>query len=132
MFKFSNFLKLDWWIIAAIGFLSIISLLTIYSLSFQQGEDSLTNFHKQVFYIFLGTLLFISFSLTDYRIWKSYAGPLYLAGVILLIAVLFFGKTIRGTSGWFSLGFFNLQPVELVKLFLIISLAKYLSWAQKI
>jgi rod shape determining protein RodA len=131
MIKFSTFLKLDWWAIATIAFLSAISLLAIYSLSFQQNQEGFTNFHKQVIYLILGVTLFVFFSLVDYRIWKSYAGPLYLTGVILLIAVLFFGKTIRGTSGWFSLGFFNLQPVELAKLFLIISLAKYLSWAQK-
>lgn len=42
-----------------------------------------------------------------------------------MFSVLFLGSEIRGTSGWFNLGFFNLQPVELVKIFSIIFLASY-------
>jgi rod shape determining protein RodA len=64
----------------------------------------------------------------DYRIFKAYSWILYALGLLVLIAVLFFGKTVRGTTGWFSIfGLTIGQPAEIVKVFLIIALSKYLT-----
>jgi rod shape determining protein RodA len=41
--------------------------------------------------------------------------------------VLFWGTSARGTVGWIGLGFFNIQPVEIAKLSLIIFLASFIS-----
>lgn len=124
LLKYFNF---DWIAIAAVAFLLATGLLAIYSLSLETEREGFSNFQKQLVFLTFAIVLFFVFSSVDYRIWKSYSGLLYLSGVLLLLAVLFWGVRIRGTSGWFSLGVFNLQPVELVKLFLIISLAKYFS-----
>jgi rod shape determining protein RodA len=45
----------------------------------------------------------------------------------LLLLVLAFGKTVSGTTGWFDFGGFSLQPVEFIKIILIIFLARYYS-----
>jgi len=102
-------------------------LVAIYSLSLEVEREGFDNFQKQLLFLGFAIAVFLLFSWLDYRTWKSYSGILYLFGVLMLVAVLFWGVQIRGTSGWFSLGVFNLQPAELVKLFLIISLAKYFS-----
>lgn len=73
----------------------------------------------------MGFLFFLFFSFVDYRVWKSYSNFLYLIGVLLLFVVLYFGEVINGTSGWFSFGFFNLQPVEIMKVFLILFFANF-------
>ena len=71
----------------------------------------------------------IGISFFDYRALKDYTGLLYIVACSVLVAVLFFGSSIRGTSSWFDFGFFNFQPSELVKVAAIIILAKYLSKA---
>jgi rod shape determining protein RodA len=52
---------------------------------------------------------------------------LYGFGCLLLITLFFFGSTIKGATSWFSFGSFSLQPVDGMKIILIIVLAKYLS-----
>lgn len=124
---FSKKINYDWIAVASVLFLLLTGLIAIYSLSLETEKEVFNNFQKQLTYLGFSLVGFVVLSLIDYRIWKSYSGLLYLTGVVLLILVLFFGSNIRGTSGWFKLGFFNVQPVELMKLFLIISLAKYFS-----
>jgi rod shape determining protein RodA len=120
-------LDYDWISVFAVCFLIAFGLVAIYSLSLSSDAADIGNFKKQIFFLLLGIGFFVFFSQMDYRIWKSYSGFLYLVGIILLVSVLLFGKEIRGTSGWFSFGFFNFQPVELMKLILILSLANYFS-----
>lgn len=117
--------RLDWKSVGAVLFLLISGLITIYSFSLgiEEGETNL--FRKQLIFLGIGSALFLFFSFYDYRTWRNYSNFLYFSSVLLLFAVLFLGTKIRGTSGWFELGFFNLQPVELVKVFTIIFLASY-------
>ena len=116
---------MEWKSIWVVFFLLISGLITIYSCSIgiESGETNI--FYKQTIFLGIGLLLFLFFSFYDYRTWKKYSNFLYFLSLILLSAVLFLGSNIRGTSGWFRLGFFNLQPVELVKIFSIIFLASY-------
>jgi rod shape determining protein RodA len=65
--------------------------------------------------------------LINYRLWEDLNYIIYIIAAILLIAVLFIGRTIKGTTGWFSILGFNFQPVELAKIALIIFLAVFLS-----
>ena len=51
----------------------------------------------------------------------------YLAGIVLILATFVLGKEIKGSKSWIPLGFMNLQPVELCKIFTSLVLAKYLS-----
>ncbi len=120
-------LDFDWISLAAMSFLLVSGLIAIFSLSLETEREGFNNFQKQVIFLVVALMAFAVFSTADYQIWKSYSGFLYAVGVISLIAVLLFGMNIRGTTGWFNLGIFNIQPVELMKLFLIISLAKYFS-----
>jgi len=119
--------EFDWTALVAIGFLLAFGLIAIYSLSLDAEKGLFSNFQKQIVFLVISIGFFLIFSIIDYRIWRSYSGLMYFGGVLLLIAVFFFGTRIRGTTGWFNFGIFNIQPAELMKLFLIISLAKYFS-----
>ena len=118
-------LKLDWKSTSVVSFLLVSGLITIYSFSIGEEGGNVNIFHRQVLFLTMGLAAFFFFSFYDYRTWNKYSNFLYLASLFLLFSVLFFGSEIRGTSGWFKLGFFNLQPVELVKIFSIIFLASY-------
>lgn len=118
--------KFDWWLFFAIVFLLVFSLLALYSLAVLGGLGQ-TVFYKQLGFMFLGFLILFFFSTLNYNSWKMYNRYLYLLAVILLIAVLFFGRVVNGTKGWFYLFGFGIQPVEFAKVALIISLSNYLA-----
>jgi len=127
MFHISKKTGLDWYLNFIVIFLLTFSLITIYSLSLNDHASGLNNFHKQAIFLGISLVFYLFFAFYDYRLWKKYGGFLYFSGTILLLGVLWFGKNIRGTSGWFDLGFFNLQPAEIFKIFIILALAKYFS-----
>jgi len=115
-------------LIAPIFLLSIFSLLTLYSLSFQDANP-LQIFKKQLFwFIFCFAVFYLIVYFFDYRILNTqnfFVIGLYLVALILLILVLLFGPKIRGATGWLNFKLFSFQPVELAKLALIILLARY-------
>lgn len=126
-----NFLNhwrsLDWGMIIAVILLSCFSLITIYSLDLNQGTGNFTHFYHQLTAFIIGLVLVLFFSLVNIRYIKTYSFLLYLISLFFLVAVLFFGQKIRGTTGWLVWGNFSFQPVELAKVFFIIFLANYLS-----
>ena len=128
--KIFTYLKnYDWIIFASIVLLIIFGLSEIYSIALSNEDLRLLNFKKQILFVVLGMFLLFFISFLDYYNLRSFSLYFYIAGVLLLIAVLLFGETIRGTASWFNFGFFNLQPVEFVKIFLLIFLARYFSKA---
>ena len=119
--------NLDWFLLVAVLLLVCFGLAELYSVSYSQGAGEFINFKKQLSAVLLGlggmTILFF----IDYYFFYSYNNYFYLAGVLLLLAVLLFGATKHGTTGWFDWGVFSFQPVEAVKFFLLLFLARYFS-----
>lgn len=121
------FKKVDWFLLIDVCLLIILGSLLIYSVALgSQSEQNYLNFKKQIaFFIFGVLLVFIMALFINYRILMKANFIIYIFGALLLIFVLLFGKTIRGTTGWFNLGILSFQPVEFVKIFLIIYLSKF-------
>ena len=61
----------------------------------------------------------------DYRMLKDLAKPLYIFNIVMLLAVMFFGRTVLGAQRWIQLGPFSIQPSEFAKAIMIIALASY-------
>lgn len=123
---FRIFKKIDWVKSVVIVLLISLGLLLIYSTSGSaSGSFDYTNLKKQILAIIIGAVLFFLFTYFDYKIFKNYAYFLYILMMVMLLAVLLFGSEIRGTKGWFNLGFFQFQPAELAKIVLLLILAKY-------
>ena len=116
----------DWVLVAAVLFLTGISLLALYGIS-AAGFKEANIIWKQLSFVFLGIIAMAFFSRADYHYLRSYSRPIYFITIIILTLVLFVGSTIRGTSGWLGFGFFNIQPVEFAKIGLIIFLASFIS-----
>jgi len=117
----------DWILFAAVFLLVVFGLVEIYSVALGQGSLNLLNFQKQIIMAGVGFFLLFVFALIDSYFLKSLSRYFYLLALIVLSAVLIFGSTIRGTKGWFSLFGFGLQPVEFVKIVLILFLASFFS-----
>lgn len=110
----------------------------IYSASndFDRVADGLaqtTSHHlKQLQFVLLGVLLMLTVALMPPR-WLS--GPWYAwlgLGLVLLGAVFVFGRTVNGAKSWIVLGPLSLQPSELCKPLLVITLAGYLRYHQRV
>jgi len=123
------FKKFDWLLLITICFLVILGLTLIYSVAIgSQNDQNMINFYKQIVFFVGGIFLVLFITIFfDYRILIKYNSILYVLGLLLLLGVLFFGKTVRGTTGWFDLGIIFFQPAELVKVFIIVYLSKYFS-----
>jgi rod shape determining protein RodA len=108
--------------------LVVIGLINLYSAVYFWGEEgTMALFWSQLIWILIGLLLMFFVSFIDYRIFHRIAPHLYIAINILLLASLFFGKVVRGTSGWLQIGGFSIQPVEFAKLSYILIAAKFYS-----
>tara|TARA_B100000029_G_scaffold384413_1_gene379931 strand:+ start:4037 stop:5158 length:1122 start_codon:yes stop_codon:yes gene_type:complete len=114
--------SLDFPLIFLILLLGLISIFAMYSS--EQGKFGYyTKSHLYRFFTFF--LLFISISFIRIRFWYKSAYLFYLTILLLLIGVDFFGITASGSKRWINLFFINLQPSELMKIALIIFLARY-------
>ncbi|MCX6794823.1 MAG: rod shape-determining protein RodA [Candidatus Falkowbacteria bacterium] len=117
----------DWIIFIVVLFLVAFGLVEIYSVALGQSSLNLLNFKKQFLFAGIGFFFLFVFTFIDSYFLKSLNKYLYLLAVLTLIAVLIFGETIRDTKGWFNIFGFSLQPVEFVKIILILFLANYFS-----
>ncbi len=88
-----------------------------------------THFSKQVVWILISFAVFFLCSFIDWRFLRrtNILFGLFLSCVALLTLLFLTGKIVKGAQSWFDFGSFSFQPVELVKLVLILILAKYFS-----
>jgi len=120
--------NLDWIMVGSAILLTIFGIMSIWSVSV--GYQNFANFEKQL--IFFGTGLFFMFlvSFIDWRWIKN--NPylillLYGIGILALIGLFIFAPEIRGTKGWYRIGGISVDPIEYMKVILIILMAKYFS-----
>ena len=115
-------LSLDFYLVFLVLLLGLISFFAIYST--ERGEFGYyTQSHLYRFFIFF--FIFILFSFFKIVFWYHLAYPFYFIILFLLIGVELFGITSSGSTRWINLGVINLQPSELMKVALIIFLARY-------
>ena len=73
----------------------------------------------------VGLVLMLAIALTDIRIWFRWAYAIYAAALLGLIAVEVIGSISMGAQRWIDLGLFQLQPSEVMKIGLVLALARY-------
>lgn len=115
-------------IILCLLILSILSLFSLYS-SLHQGGDfkGQTTFYRQITWFAIAWLFLIVFSFINYRLYFDLSFIFYAINLILLLIVVFKGKTVMGAQRWLSVGGFTFQPSELAKLVIIFILARFFS-----
>jgi rod shape determining protein RodA len=123
-----NFLKrIDWLLVFFIVPLILSGLFTMKSFLLEENTDNF--FQKQIIWLGISFLIFFIFSFLDFRPLKHTNIIIFLyilfCGILLLLFVL--GSVIHGSKSWFDFGGFSFQPVDLMKLVLILILAKYFS-----
>ena len=115
-------LSLDYVLVISILVLGVISMFAMYSTD--GGEFKYhTESHILRFTVFF--IMFLILSFVQIRFWHNTGYLIYLSFFILLLGVKYFGLTSSGSQRWLNFYFMNLQPSELMKIGLILFLAKY-------
>ncbi len=119
------FSLLDPWLLFFAGTLFVFGILAIGSvdLALDTRELALKQFQNFGFAL----VLMFSFAMLPSNFFKAYAKVGYWAGILTLILLIFFGRTLNGTTGWFIIFGVSIQPLEFMKVALILELASYLS-----
>jgi rod shape determining protein RodA len=115
-------LSLNWTLVLLIVALSGIGFAMLYS----AANGSLQPWaERQMMRFAVGAALMIVIAVTDIRIWLRLAYFSYFVALVLLIGVEIKGDIGMGAQRWINLGFFQLQPSELMKISLVLALARY-------
>jgi len=126
--------NIDWITIVLFIALVIMGWLNIYSASLPDNQTSIFDidqiYGKQILFIILTIPLILVVLTVDAKLYEKYAFVFYVIGLVSLLGLFVFGKTIKGQTNWYSLGGFTLQPSEFVKTSTALLLAKYLSDVQ--
>ncbi len=117
--KLRNF---DYILLACILLLGTISLTTMYS---TDGGNILFHTKSHFVKLVIFTIMMLIFSFINIKFWFSIGYLSYLIVIALLIWTYFFGIKSSGSQRWMDLHFINLQPSELMKICIILCLAKY-------
>lgn len=116
---------IDWITLLVTSILVVIGLMSIYSSSPNSLKSALLQ--KQLISTIIGFILLIAIVYSPSNFIKNIPIPVYILSILLLVSVLLFGTAIKGTKGWIRLGGFSLQPSEIAKLGVLITLARYLA-----
>ncbi|HUY69089.1 MAG TPA: rod shape-determining protein RodA, partial [Alphaproteobacteria bacterium] len=113
---------LNWGLVALIVAIGGLGIALLYSAGGKHwhpwAEAQLTRFVP-------GLVLMLILALVDIRVWLRIAYPFYGAMLFLLVVVEIMGHVGMGAQRWLSFGFFVVQPSELMKIALVLALAKY-------
>jgi rod shape determining protein RodA len=125
------FYNFDWILLFMLLGVCGMGLLNLYSASYPPSPWGMPPYIKQCYLFLLGIsgVLFILFF--DYKELHFWNYPFYAFIVLLLLFVLVAGNTAGGAQRWVNLGLFKLQPSELAKLSLVVTLASYYSRKEK-
>ncbi len=120
--SFQKIREIDFILLMSILLLGFVSFVTMYS---TDGGQILfhTKSHFSKFLIF--TLLMIIISFFNIKFWFSLSYIFYILVILMLVWTINFGVTASGSQRWIDLYFINIQPSELMKIFIILCLAKY-------
>lgn len=107
-------------LVAAVVILSVIGILSVGS-----AQDSSQS--KQIIGVVLGIVVMLVISVVDFEWVLNFYWVIYLANILLLLCVEFFGVTYNGAQRWIDLKFTTFQPSDLTKIFLILFFAKFIT-----
>ena len=119
---FQKIKNLDYILLTSVILLSVISVFVMYS---TDGGEILfhTKNHFVKLLVFFPLMIFVAFF--NIKFWHNFSYIIYIIVILLLIWVYFFGIKSSGSQRWMDVYFFVLQPSELMKIAIIMCLAKY-------
>ena len=117
-----KFGEIDWFFCALLCLIAGVGALMLYSVANGSWEPWAA---KHLIRFGLCLLLCLALALVDIRVWFSAAYPVYLIGLVLLLAVMVKGEVSLGAKRWLNLHVVRIQPSEIMKIGLVLALARF-------
>ena len=117
-----KFWQLNWGMVLLLCMVASVGFAMLYSAANGDMSPWAT---RQMMRFGLGVVLMFVVALIDIRFWFRYAYLIYLGILVLLVAVEVMGTIGMGAQRWIDLGFIRLQPSEVMKVALVLALARY-------
>lgn len=125
------FRYVDWVTVFIYLILVVAGAISIYAASYDFDHANIFSFEefsgKQLCWIGLSLMLGLGILLIDSRVYDTYAYPLYICMMGLLVVTIFIAPDIKGSHSWIKLGPVSLQPAEFAKFATALALAKLFS-----
>ena len=125
------FANLDWLTLGLYLILITIGWFSIYAATYDEEQHQVLNLNtshgKQLFFIGVSLFTGIVILIFDSKFFTTFAYMIYGLIMLLLVGVLIFGATIKGSKSWIRMGSFSLQPAEFAKFAVSLALAKFFS-----
>lgn len=116
----------DWWLLVLTVMVGSLGLVVLYSaVNAGAGTHQAGLFTRQLIWYGFGAVVMVAVFLVNYKVYERWGHLFYILCIVLLVAVLLHGKYVGGARRWLAMGPFSIQPSELVKLAVIIMLARY-------
>ena len=117
--------RFSWGLFIPMCLVLMMSVIVLYS----AGGGSWRPFAlSQLIKIFLGLGVFCFAAFTNIKLWVKSSYLIYGIALLLIVMVTFFGHTGMGAQRWLDLGIMHVQPSELIKIALVMALARYFAW----
>lgn len=118
-----KFRRINWGVVLLITLIACFGFAMLYSAA---GGSFSPWASRQMVRFALGFLMLVAIACVDLRVWMGLAYPAYGVSLVLLIAVEIAGRIGMGAQRWIELGPLQLQPSELMKITLVLAMARYL------
>lgn len=133
---FDKIFYINWHLLIFIIITAAIGIVMLYSAGVKPCPENMTECsteygswspwaYKQLIRFIFSVIVLFAVAVIDIKFWLKNAYIIYLCALFLLILVEFIGVKSMGARRWINLGFFNLQPSEVMKIALILALARY-------
>lgn len=90
--------------------------------------DISTTIGKQTAWVAISLVVFTCTMVVDWKAWNTFAYPIYLIAMLLLVGVLILGSEIKGARSWYSFGPVGFQPAEFAKFATALALSSFISY----
>jgi rod shape determining protein RodA len=125
-FKLSQkLLLINWPFLLLVTVITLVGVAALYSVAGGALEPWAS---RHVVRYCLGLGLLFAVAVSDLRWWLRFAYPLYFAVLFLLVLVPIVGVESGGAQRWIGFGEYSFQPSEIMKIALVIALARYYQW----
>lgn len=114
--------QINWLLPVLSGLLGLVGVLAIFSATNGVWSHGAVQHGIRLCFAFF---LMVGVALINIRVWYFVSYPIYIAALVLLVGVEFFGVSVNGAQRWLQLGPIRLQPSEVMKPAIVLALARY-------
>ncbi len=126
----SIFQNIDWLIVLIYLSLCAIGWINIYAAVYNEEHQSILdvsqNYGKQLIWIVTSLVLAVIILVIDGTFYETFSYVIYAFIMLMLVAVLVFGREVAGSRSWFEIGSFRIQPAEFAKFATAMATARFL------